>query len=247
MQDLYLIHHGVEGQHWGKRNGPPYPLDSAISTGKKLIEKHNQRKVNRAASRIKRRVDKEGYVNRKTREFSFKRDRINATTGLDVKITDGVMGALGSGYFALLGSPSAAITNAIVTAGIIGITEATRRLGNKYYDKKINRYNTAYDLVKNKKISEVKTENKNSRKVADAKTMEDLNAKSSLVLDKPIKVPSSKSNDAVRKKIERAKTTGKFDMDFVERNLDQDKNGKALEGKALYDAYEKYLRNLDKK
>ena len=160
MQDLYLIHHGVEGQQWGKRNGPPYPLDSAISTGKKLIEKHKQRTVNRAASRIKRRVDKEGYVNRKTREFSFKRDRINASTGLDVKIADGVMGALGSGYFALLGSPSAAIANAIVTAGVIGITEATRRLGNKYYDKKINRYNTAYDLVKNKKISEVKTENK---------------------------------------------------------------------------------------
>ena len=74
------------------------------------------------------------------------------------------MGALGSGYFALLGSPSAAIANAIVTAGVIGITEATRRLGNKYYDKKINRYNTAYDLVKNKKISEVKTENKQATK-----------------------------------------------------------------------------------
>lgn len=176
MQDLYLIHHGVEGQQWGKRNGPPYPLDSAISTGKKLIEKHKQRTVNRAASRIKRRVDKEGYVNRKTREFSFKRDRINASTGLDVKITDGVVGALGSGYLALLGSPSAAIANAIVTAGIIGITEATRRLGNKYYDKKINRYNTAYDLVKNKKISEVKTENKQAAKakVQDKTSKNDL-------------------------------------------------------------------------
>lgn len=228
MQDLYLIHHGVEGQHWGKRNGPPYPLDSAISTGKKLIEKHKQRTVNRAASRIKRRADKEGYVNRKTREFSFKRDRINASTGLDVKIADGVMGALGSGYFALLGSPSAAIANAIVTAGVIGITEATRRLGNKYYDKKINRYNTAYDLVKNKKISEVKTENKQAAKAK--------------VQDK-----SQKTSNNIREKLERAKTTGKFDMDFLERNMDQDKNGKNLEGKALYDAYEKYLKNLDKK
>lgn len=228
MQDLYLIHHGVEGQQWGKRNGPPYPLDSDISTGKKLIEKHKQRTVNRAASRIKRHVDKEGYVNRKTREFSFKRDRINASTGLDVKIADGVMGALGSGYFALLGSPSAAIANAIVTAGVIGITEATRRLGNKYYDKKINRYNTAYDLVKNKKISEVKTEKKQAAK-----------AKSQ---DK-----SQKTSSNIREKLERAKTTGKFDMDFLERNMDQDKNGKNLEGKALYDAYEKYLKNLDKK
>lgn len=23
----YLMHHGIEGQKWGKRNGPPYPLD----------------------------------------------------------------------------------------------------------------------------------------------------------------------------------------------------------------------------
>jgi len=24
---LYLIHHGIKNQRWGKRNGPPYPLD----------------------------------------------------------------------------------------------------------------------------------------------------------------------------------------------------------------------------
>lgn len=32
----YLVHHGIKGQKWGKRNGPPYPLDSDISTGKRL-------------------------------------------------------------------------------------------------------------------------------------------------------------------------------------------------------------------
>ena len=26
--DIYLAHHGILGQKWGKRNGPPYPLDS---------------------------------------------------------------------------------------------------------------------------------------------------------------------------------------------------------------------------
>lgn len=26
MEKMYLIHHGIEGQKWGKRNGPPYPL-----------------------------------------------------------------------------------------------------------------------------------------------------------------------------------------------------------------------------
>lgn len=27
MNNLYLAHHGIKGQRWGKRNGPPYPLN----------------------------------------------------------------------------------------------------------------------------------------------------------------------------------------------------------------------------
>lgn len=34
--DEALEHHGIKGQKHGVRNGPPYPLDSAISTGKRL-------------------------------------------------------------------------------------------------------------------------------------------------------------------------------------------------------------------
>lgn len=33
MSDLYLVHHGIKGQHWGERNGPPYPLDGATRSG----------------------------------------------------------------------------------------------------------------------------------------------------------------------------------------------------------------------
>ena len=33
-----LSHHGILGQKWGKKNGPPYPLDSKVSTGKRLRE-----------------------------------------------------------------------------------------------------------------------------------------------------------------------------------------------------------------
>ena len=36
----YIMHHGIKGMHWGERNGPPYPLDSSISTGKSLKKDH---------------------------------------------------------------------------------------------------------------------------------------------------------------------------------------------------------------
>lgn len=44
--DFRLYHHGVKNQKWYVRNGPPYPLDSSISTGKSL-------KVNRLESSAK--------------------------------------------------------------------------------------------------------------------------------------------------------------------------------------------------
>ena len=37
--DDFLAHHGIEGQRWGVKHGPPYPLDSETSTGNKLKTK----------------------------------------------------------------------------------------------------------------------------------------------------------------------------------------------------------------
>lgn len=33
--ELYLVHHGVDGQQWGVRNGPPYPLSRGRGVSKK--------------------------------------------------------------------------------------------------------------------------------------------------------------------------------------------------------------------
>lgn len=32
MSQYYISHHGIEGQKWGVRNGPPYPLKESLST-----------------------------------------------------------------------------------------------------------------------------------------------------------------------------------------------------------------------
>lgn len=39
-----LYHHGVKGQEWGEKNGPPYPLNSSVSTGKALKKEAKYKK-----------------------------------------------------------------------------------------------------------------------------------------------------------------------------------------------------------
>lgn len=41
LPESELSHHGIKGQKWGVENGPPYPLGSNISTGKKLKKDSN--------------------------------------------------------------------------------------------------------------------------------------------------------------------------------------------------------------
>lgn len=47
-----LYHHGVEGQKWGVKNGPPYPLKK--STSQKVGEKRAQRRINYAETSTKK-------------------------------------------------------------------------------------------------------------------------------------------------------------------------------------------------
>ena len=46
-----FLHHGIEGQKWGVRNGPPYPLDKA--------EKRRIRKENKQLIKQKKQIDKD--------------------------------------------------------------------------------------------------------------------------------------------------------------------------------------------
>lgn len=45
-----IYHHGIKGQEWGERNGPPYPLDRNA--------KRQEAKKRRAAERVKRQAAK---------------------------------------------------------------------------------------------------------------------------------------------------------------------------------------------
>lgn len=49
MSDMYLAHHGMEGQKWGVQNGPPYPLDKAGQL--RLKKQKAERKYEKARAR----------------------------------------------------------------------------------------------------------------------------------------------------------------------------------------------------
>lgn len=63
----YLMHHGVDGQKWGVRHGPPYPLDADTSKG------INKRLVKRAQSETET-ADK--YREKKIKKLSKRRDKL---------------------------------------------------------------------------------------------------------------------------------------------------------------------------
>ena len=39
-----LMHHGIDGQKWGVKHGPPYPLDDSKSTGSRLKTKKKKKR-----------------------------------------------------------------------------------------------------------------------------------------------------------------------------------------------------------
>lgn len=59
LSEEFLEHHGILGMHWGQRNGPPYPLSKAISTGKSLRKKVKKKAAIRKAKKTRKRKKQE--------------------------------------------------------------------------------------------------------------------------------------------------------------------------------------------
>lgn len=55
----YLVHHGIQGQKWGDRNGPPYPLDySAYSKEEKKLNKYKEKHEKKIDKRYDKKINK---------------------------------------------------------------------------------------------------------------------------------------------------------------------------------------------
>jgi len=83
LSEETLEHHGILGMSWGVRNGPPYPLGSDVSTGKRLRSggKHpSKRKLRKASDkRVKslKKAKKESQI-QKSKEDIIKTKDLDA-------------------------------------------------------------------------------------------------------------------------------------------------------------------------
>lgn len=98
----YLEHHGILGQKWGKKNGPPYPLSSEQMTSRELRknQKRNYIELKKAYKKQKNNPATRGYNQEKTfssvpfravkdRYIQLENDRYRNTTDKLKKVKPG--------------------------------------------------------------------------------------------------------------------------------------------------------------
>lgn len=73
MQVNELYHHGIRGQRWGKRNGPPYPLKGGSYSASEIKKKYQQHLKNDVNN--KRHFDKEIKKGSELSTLSYDKDR----------------------------------------------------------------------------------------------------------------------------------------------------------------------------
>lgn len=100
----YLAHHGVRGQKWGQKNGPPYPLDSSISTGKTLRsaikyggkmtkEERAQKRKDKADAEFKKKQSEDYSDNKKQVSKFLAKVALDAASGNPAGIASDVVRA----------------------------------------------------------------------------------------------------------------------------------------------------------
>ncbi len=110
MNDKELYHHGIRGQKWGKRNGPPYPLDAIAKA--RAYRKRVKRIPNMSDKDIDKRTKR---LEKERRLRELERDTMPAGQ----RVVEDILKSSGS-----------KVAKTLVTAGMLyGITKA---LGSKF-------------------------------------------------------------------------------------------------------------------
>lgn len=130
-----ILHHGIEGQKWGVQNGPPYPLDSYLSTGKSL----------RKAARKEAKIGSKEYKDAKQK---VKMAKINKNYAKDQY--DSV-----KGKFGIMANIVHPISGSGITYKPSGAHRSTKKiLKNQYKDSKMEYKQAKAELNKAKSNTE---------------------------------------------------------------------------------------------
>lgn len=131
-----IYHHGVSGMKWGKRNGPPYPLDAQ---GK--ADLREQKKAAKAENKeLEKQVKKsQVYKNNKMMNQMRAKKRVQRDTAI---------GGIASGAVGLaIGGPVGGAAGIIGGALVTSIASSTVNKGRQIYEN---------SKFKNMKVSELK-------------------------------------------------------------------------------------------
>lgn len=117
--NLYLSHHGIDGQQWGVKNGPPYPLD-----------KNKAKKIKEEAEKTERKL-----------KFSKEKARESAANAAIVAMGARMIGQIVAGP---VGSAIVLGANIVMLPdAIIASVETARAIGNsavlKYQNYKLEK------------------------------------------------------------------------------------------------------------
>ena len=151
-----LYHHGIFGMHWGKKNGPPYPLDpSDHSASEKKAgwrrsldngggsENRSYKKLNRKRSKLERKRSKLEYKQSKLEYKNAKKQYRNNKKELsrNSKVKNvlkkfGISAAVaGSGYLYLKNRKKIDSLTADVMKNVNRLQRDTYRSAKDYYNK----------------------------------------------------------------------------------------------------------------
>ncbi len=102
----YLIHYGILGQKWGKRNGPPYPLDSdqksaaekrrSYNLSKKEVKKNSQYMTDKELRTAINRLNMQSELDKLSPSAIEKGRKEMRQIVSDVALVTGTVAALGT-------------------------------------------------------------------------------------------------------------------------------------------------------
>ena len=221
-----LYHHGVSGMKWGKRNGPPYPLNAEGKADLRAQKKAARAENKELASQVKK---SQVYKNNKMMNQMRAKKRVHRDTAI------GGLASAAVGFAA--GGPVGAAAGIIGGALVSSIASSTVNKGRQIYEN---------SKFKNMKVSELKEKRAYANEFANLSKKEQQKRMNDSY-DEPIngKYPSAKQYKEL-KKLSRNKNKEYYTKlaDYTKNLSDSDRMQYLEDFRPQYISEKNFLRNV---